>query len=401
MSATTVETLDISICPTEGQPSPARAEASRANGRLSRGPVTPEGKERSRGNGCKDGLTGKGVVLPPDAEAEVDRREEEYARVLRPADELEWSLVRQMALGAWRGEELARRILQHDARTGAARVTDWEYQGQLAAVELGRTLRDDPEGVVARLLGSSAGCAWLIDRWRLLGHGLSTDDGDGPGCAWTDADLALAVDLIGRPAELRHLDPRTKRLGRLCAQARAGSAEALAGLRAFVADEAAALGRRREEVWEGVEEPRMRDWRAGMGIDLGPDGTRLRRYEAAAHRLFRSAWAKLEDLRRGRGEPLPGPGCGHLPEPAAPSAPPAARPPATPPPAPAAAPARPEAASQAPSPGGEPAATMLDFSVGGLSRPGMSTRDSSRGKTNPAPGRHAKRGRDLVFASLT
>ena len=69
MSATRVETLDISICSTDSKPSPARAEASRANGRLSCGPITPEGKERSRRNGCKDGLTGKGVVLPPAAGA--------------------------------------------------------------------------------------------------------------------------------------------------------------------------------------------------------------------------------------------------------------------------------------------------------------------------------------------
>ena len=53
--------------------SPARAEASRANGRRSRGPTSVEGKERSRRNSCKDGLTGAGIVLPPDAEAEVGR----------------------------------------------------------------------------------------------------------------------------------------------------------------------------------------------------------------------------------------------------------------------------------------------------------------------------------------
>src|SRR5262249_31613010 len=153
---------DISICTTEGQSSSARAEASRANGRLSRGPSSPEGKERSRRNGCKDGLTGKGVVLPPDAEAEGDRREAAFARTFRPIDEVERALVRQMALGSWRGEELARRIIRHDTRTNAARSADWEHEGQLAAVELGRTLRDDPEYAVARLLGSSAGCAWLI-----------------------------------------------------------------------------------------------------------------------------------------------------------------------------------------------------------------------------------------------
>jgi hypothetical protein len=64
MSATLVETLDISICSTDNKTSAARAEASRANGRLSQGPITPEGKERSRRNGCKDGLTGRGIVLP-------------------------------------------------------------------------------------------------------------------------------------------------------------------------------------------------------------------------------------------------------------------------------------------------------------------------------------------------
>src|SRR5262249_49502045 len=185
-------------------------------------------------------------------------------------------------------------IIRHDARTSAARFANWEPDEQLAAVELGRRLRDDPEDAVARLLGSSAGCEWLIDRWTLLGHGLTTDDGDGPGCAWTDADLARALGLLGRPAELRHLDPRTKRLERLCGQARAGSDEAVAGLREIIAEEVAALERRREAVWEGVEEPRLEDWRSGLDIDLGPDGTRLRRYEAAAHRLFRSAWAKLE-----------------------------------------------------------------------------------------------------------
>src|SRR4051812_19786653 len=39
MSATLVETLDIPICSTENKLSPARAEASQANGRLSRGPT--------------------------------------------------------------------------------------------------------------------------------------------------------------------------------------------------------------------------------------------------------------------------------------------------------------------------------------------------------------------------
>ena len=111
-----------------------------------------------------------------------------------------------MALGAWRSEVLTMRIIQHDARTNAARFANWEQDEQLAAAELGRRLGDDPEVTVIRLRRSSAGCDWLIGRWTLLGNGLTTADEGGPGCTWTDADLALALDLLGRPAELRHLD---------------------------------------------------------------------------------------------------------------------------------------------------------------------------------------------------
>ncbi len=303
MFAALAEPID-AVTTTNTGPSTARAEASRANGRLSRGPTSPEGKDRSRRNGCKDGLTGAGIVLPPDAAAEVERREAEFARDLRPRNAVERELVRQMALGAWRSQELAMRIVQHDARMNAARFANWEQDEQLAAAELGRRLGDDPEAAVARLQRSSAGCDWLIGRWTLLGNGLSTADEGGPGCTWTDADLALALDLLGRPAELRHLDDWPGRLESLRAQARSGSDEAVTELREIVADEVAELERRREEAWEGVEQPRLQDWGSGLEIDLGPEGTRLRRYEAAADRLFRSAWTKLERLRKESGEPL-------------------------------------------------------------------------------------------------
>jgi len=67
-------------------------------------------------------------------------------------------------------------------------------------------------------------------------------------------------------------------------------------LRELVAEEVAELERRREEGWEGVEQPRLQDWLAGLDIDLGPVGTRLFRYEMAADRLFRPAWTRLERL---------------------------------------------------------------------------------------------------------
>ena len=224
---------------------------------------------------------------------------------------------------------LAIRIVEHDARVNAARFANWVEDERLAAVELGRRLGEDPEAAVAQLRRTSAGCDWLIGRWRLLGNGLSTAEEGGPDCTWTDADLALALDLLGRPTELRHLDEWPGRLESLRAEARSGSEEAVAELREIVAKQIAELEERDEEVWEAVEEPRLRDWQAGLEIDLGAEGTRLRRYEAAADRLFRSAWRKLERLRKERGEPLmPRSERGLAPEPAAPCDPPAAPPPA-------------------------------------------------------------------------
>jgi len=390
MFAALAEPIDPITTTTPG-PSTARVEASRANGRLSHGPTSLEGKARSRRNGCKDGLTGAGIVLPPDAEEEVERREAESVSVFGPRNAVERELVRQIALGAWRGEVLAMRIIRHDARMNAARFANWEQDEQLAAAELGRRLGDDPEGAVIRLKRSSAGCDWLIGRWRLLGNGLSTAAEGGPGCTWTDADLALALDLLGRPAELRHLDDRTARLESLRAQARSGSDEGVTELREIVAEEVAELERRREEAWEGVEQPRLQDWGSGLEIDPGPDGTRLRRYEAAADRLFRSAWTKLERLRKERGEPLIQ-RCerGFAAEHAARPDPPAVPVPEPVPPAPA--PVRPESA--VPSPGRlDDPPPVLDFWIGSPPRPGISPGCLFQNKTNPTPSRPANGGR--------
>ena len=54
--------------------SEARTRANRQNALKSTGPRTPEGKERSRRNAFKHGLTGQGVALPEEDQAEITRR---------------------------------------------------------------------------------------------------------------------------------------------------------------------------------------------------------------------------------------------------------------------------------------------------------------------------------------
>jgi len=386
------------ISPPSTGPSIARAEASRANGRRSHGPTSLEGKECSRRNGCKEGLTGAGIVLPPDAAKEVERRQEEYVCLFGSRNAVERELIRQMALGSWRSEVLSMRINENDARTCAARFANWEQDQQLAAGEIGRRLGEDPELAVVRLQRSSAGCDWLIGRWTLLGNGLSSAAEGGPGCIWTDADLALALDLLGLPAVLRHLDRRPKHLESLREQARSGLDEAVIELREFIQKEVAALERRREEAWEGIEQPWLQDISSGLGADLGPDGTRLLRYEMAATRLFHSAWSKLERLRKDCGEPLfphgqRGLAAGAVARPA-PLAVPVSEPvpPAPPPPTPAPAPVHAAPAVTAPAWLDDPS-PVLDVWICGPPRTGVSLASLLQNKTNPTPSLPANGGR--------
>jgi hypothetical protein len=77
--------------------SPARIRANQKNAARSTGPKTAEGKERSRANSYKHGLTGDGVVLPEGEAAEVGRRFEAYVEELKPVGVLGLDLVRRAA----------------------------------------------------------------------------------------------------------------------------------------------------------------------------------------------------------------------------------------------------------------------------------------------------------------
>jgi hypothetical protein len=80
-----------------------RAEISRRNGALSRGPVTPEGKARSALNATRHGLCARTLVLEDgeDAMALADLRAALFAR-WQPADAIEAHRVEELVFAAWR-----------------------------------------------------------------------------------------------------------------------------------------------------------------------------------------------------------------------------------------------------------------------------------------------------------
>jgi hypothetical protein len=84
-------------------PSERQREANRRNGRLG-GPKTIEGKERSRVNSLKHGLTSSAlVVLPDEDRKEYDELLSGFRDSFEPANEFEDALVVRLAQAHWRG----------------------------------------------------------------------------------------------------------------------------------------------------------------------------------------------------------------------------------------------------------------------------------------------------------
>ena len=87
----------------------ARAEASRRNGARSRGPKTPEGKERSAQNALKHGFRAqKHLVLPDEDGAAFKALEAALIAELAPQGALQTMLARRIVVAGWRLERAER-----------------------------------------------------------------------------------------------------------------------------------------------------------------------------------------------------------------------------------------------------------------------------------------------------
>ena len=87
--------------------SEAQLKANLANARRSTGPKSTSGKEASRSNSYKHGLTGSGIVLPEREAAEVKRRYESYSDTVKPANEIDAAIVLHAARSSVRMEMCA------------------------------------------------------------------------------------------------------------------------------------------------------------------------------------------------------------------------------------------------------------------------------------------------------
>ena len=302
--------------------SEARIAANRANSIKSCGPRTTGGKERSRRNGLKHGLTGVGVVLPEGDVDEVERRTEALHADLDPQSPLGEILVRQMATLSVRMERGARQETAALATRIRHAAEEFDEARLDEAERLFEGIADDPRGHLRKLRKSPEGVDRLVLAWGELRADLTRS----PKPLWTASHVEKAANLSG----LRIDDAKGSRI-MVLSQAIWGDFGALAdhegaGLRddaraawargrlvERIDAEVAGLEAHRETLdLELIELDRLEAGERSL-FDPSREATLARRYEAEAQRGFFKA---LKEFRQVEAEAAARPAPGSEAEPA-------------------------------------------------------------------------------------
>ena len=157
--------------------SEARIRANRENAKRSTGPKTPEGKARVRCNALKHGLTGRGVALPAEDQAEITRRFVDLQEELRPKTDAGSQLVRRFAFLSVRIERCERHETVETSKRVRHAIADYD-DARLASVEaLATRLYSEPATTVRRLQMTPEGIDWLLKEWGILRDDMLYEDG--------------------------------------------------------------------------------------------------------------------------------------------------------------------------------------------------------------------------------
>ncbi len=327
-----------------------RAEISRRNGRMSKGPSTPQGKQRSKFNAVKHGMTAKTHILPGEDSQAFQARLNAWTAEVQPRSEIEQALIERAVHAHWKLERadraeaarLAHLITSVPAAEArreqevAVALGFWLLSGRGQDAEPGLMenilnvlgtgpdsakgpghldLLDHPQAIVFRLESTAAGCRWLLDRWAELRAELDR------GRPWSHEQQVNAVRLLGkRPLDRsgchKVVDPfqccaditvpddldleREDRwdrwlLRQLDERLPAPEAETIAAFRS-VADRA--IARLEPIAAEHRRRAEADDVAARLSFDPGAEGERLRRYEFSCDRSLCRSIDTLVKVRK-------------------------------------------------------------------------------------------------------
>ena len=156
---------------------PRQRQASRANGRLSKGPTTPDGKLRSAQARLKLGLTAKALVLPAEnGDAVVEFAQRLFDEV-QPQGEQQNIVLGRMLFTTIQANRYERVLTATITQQVANAQDQLQRQTEAQVAHFQALLPDKPIDAIEGLRRTSLGCSWLIGRWNhvrevLLTYGL-------------------------------------------------------------------------------------------------------------------------------------------------------------------------------------------------------------------------------------
>ncbi len=141
-----------------------RAEASRRNGRLSRGGLTPESRRKSSMNALKTGLRAVTFALPHESPT-VAERGEQWNTCYDPKSPATCHMTNECA----RATILADRCDRYRQATIEEQTKDthqrWRRKQRDKANQLVKRLATDAAGAMAELRGFEYGLKWIINEY--------------------------------------------------------------------------------------------------------------------------------------------------------------------------------------------------------------------------------------------
>jgi hypothetical protein len=185
-----------------------RSRINKRNASRSRGPTSEAGKNKSKYNAIKHGGRAETLVLPNESPADVQALFDQWDGFYQPRSPAEAAYIDKAVLSLQKAERLRR--AEHQALADQVRAAEHRYdEAQEAEVRhFTDLLAEDPASAVRGLMGSAAGCRWMLGRWGHLKAELAERG------AWVTSQRELAVRLMGLRPEA-HRDDDTVYLIRL------------------------------------------------------------------------------------------------------------------------------------------------------------------------------------------
>jgi hypothetical protein len=174
-------------------------EANRKNAQKSTGPKTDEGKKVCRSNAMKHGLTAR-LLLPPGMEiAAIQERAGMWNTSFHPFEAFDVWLVESVATESIRIDHCRAHEAVIRERTSLRAEEDlcWDDDRRIAVDDLAVKLPQKPEAIARKLRQTLQGVDWMMERWNGLANIIDF------GGQWSEAHIALAMDLMGIPLDLR------------------------------------------------------------------------------------------------------------------------------------------------------------------------------------------------------